>query len=407
MSVQGGCGRSAPCVLLAASLICSAPLVAVGQASPERDDRRISRTVLFTIVGAAAGAAAGSTYALVEGNSQPGACDRPSCVLSVTVAAGALVGYIIGREFDQLHELRYRGGTPLFPSEMSALFGGEATALAARDSVVLVGGSAGVEVFRSVPDVLKADGRRAAGIKGIGALDLAPARGVVTLGASSGLYVFPPLRGPGTLVREGDVAATAASSDRVYFAVGTRVEAAPLSADSSRHWPGIDLGETVRDIYLDATRGVLWAITDRDLIALTIEGDSLSRSGSVRVRTDSGAGAGDLGTARRLTVDANRAAVAAGEAGVFLFDVADTSNPRRTTSWTAARFAYDVSLVGSRLFVAGGPDGMYVLDVGGPSPRNIGLARELGFVATLLSHGGYTYVVDRRGSALRRISSNF
>ncbi len=364
-------------------------------ATPRVEHRR-PRSVLYAFLGAITGAGAGASYIFTQGQSEPGTCGSASCVVTVTVGVGGLIGYIIGREYDQLHELQYRGGAPLHPVMTTAALAGEPVVIAARDSTVLVGGSVGVQLFRSGAG-LTAAGQRAGGVRGIMAVDIAPSSGQLSLGSVSGLYLYPALKGAGTLVREGSVGAVAMSSTAVYFGVGTRVEVAPLNADTTRVWPGVELGSPVRDLELDS-RGLLWAVTDSQLVSLGTTGDSLTRIGSATL---------DF-TARRLAIDGTRAVIAAGERGLRLFDIGSPAAPRRTGSWTTAHFAYDVSLVGSRLYVAAGPEGVYLLDAGPSVPVTIGLVHELGFAAALVSRGGYTYVIDRgRTSALHRIPSDF
>ncbi|MGI8496564.1 MAG: hypothetical protein ACR2OG_03130 [Gemmatimonadaceae bacterium] len=361
-----------------------------------RVEHRRPRSVLYALFGAITGAGAGASYIFTQGQSEPGTCGSASCVVTVTVGVGGLIGYIIGREYDQLHALQYRGGAPLHPPMVTTQLAGEPVVLAARDSTVLVGGSAGVQLIRSGVG-LSAVGQRAGGVRGIVALDMAPSGGPLAVGSVSGLYLYPPTKGPGTLVREGNVGAVAMSSTAVYFGAGTRIEVAPLRADTTRVWPGVELGSPVRDLELDS-RGLLWVVTDSQLVSLRITGDSLTRAGSAML---------DF-TARRLAIDGTRAVIAAGERGLRLFDISDPAAPRRTGTWTTAHFAYDVSLVGSRLYVAAGPEGVYLLDVSTSVPTTIGLVHELGFAATLLSHGGSTYVIDRgRTNMLHRIPSEF
>jgi hypothetical protein len=356
---------------------------------------RFPRKYLFSLIGAAVGTAVGSSYIAFQGQSQPGNCGKPSCVVAVTVSAGALIGYMIGREFDDLHALRFRGGAPLNPDNISAGLSGDPTLLTVENDLIAVGGTAGVQFFRNTPTQLRADGRRAAGVRGIAALDLAQP-GAMALGSVTGLYLFPPREGPGALVRPGEIGAAVATVDRVFIGTGSRVESAPLSADTSRTWPGVDVGARVRDLEVDLARSIVWAVTDSALVALRIAGDSLESISRVPVE----------GRPRALAVEASRVAVAVGEQGVRLFDAADVAAPSLTAAWEGARFAYDVSLAGSRMFVAAGPEGLYVIDITA-APTVVGLARELGFAAAVTSFGQYTYVLDRSTNSVRRIESEF
>lgn len=378
-------------LLIALAAITLAPVLEAQQ--PEQGGR-FPRRYLFSILGAAIGTAIGGSYIAFQGQQQPGNCGEPSCVVTVTVIAGSLLGYMIGREFDELHSLRYRGGAPLDPQSISAGLSGDATVLSVEDDRIAVGGSAGVQMFRSTPTALRAEGRRAAGVRGIAALDLAQP-GAMALGSVTGLYLFPPREGPGTLVRPGEIGATVTTVDRVFLGSGSKVESAPLSADTARQWPGVDLGARVRDLEVDLARNLLWALTDSALVALRIAGDSLERVAAL-----------PLTQGRALAVEQSRIAVALGEQGVKLFDSEDPAALREVGEWVGARFAYDVSLAGTRMFVAAGPEGLYVLDMSGDLTV-VGLARDLGFAAAVASFGQFTYLLDRSTNSVRRIESEF
>jgi hypothetical protein len=96
-----------------------------------------------------------------------------------------------------------------------------------------------------------------------------------------------------------------------------------------------------------------------------------------------------------------------GEKGVAIFDIADAAHPVQRAVWSGARFAYDVSIDGTRLFVAAGPEGVYLVDLAADGPRTFGLARSLGFASALVSHDHHTFILDRRANALRRIISTY
>jgi len=358
-------------------------------------ERRLSKRLLFTVIGAGVGALTGGSYVAVQGAEQPGSCASRGCVLSVTVAAGGLVGYMIGREFDQLHLLRYRGERPLKPEDVWAPLSGEPTILSARGGLIAVGGTTGIQLFRSGAR-LQAEATRANGIRGISAVDIAPA-GALALGALSGFYVFPPREGRGVLLRDAAVSAVATAGKRAYYASGNRIESASLDADTLRLWPGIDAESPVHDLDYDSTREFLWAASDSTLSGFRMEGDSLALVGRISIPRG----------ARRISVSSDRVAIAFGETGIRIIDVTDPSAPVEAGRWAGARFSYDVSLVGRRLFVAGGPEGVYVLDLSTSVPSVVGLARDLGFAAALESEGSHTYILDRRSNALRRILSDF
>jgi hypothetical protein len=365
-------------------------------AAAGRAERRTPRRVVFAVAGAIVSGAAASAYVFTseEGRNGFGACSSTGCVASVSLLAGTLVGYMIGREYDELHAIRYRNGAPLSLPNVSAPVEAQALGLAVRDTLVAISGAAGVQLMSSGPRGLRALARRAGGVRGISALDLAPGNGSLAVGSPAGFYVFPPATGPGLLLREGSTEAVVATGSVAYFAVGNRVEVAPLGSDTTRGWPGVEIGLPARALHWDEARRLLWAGTDSTLVALRPDGDSLAIVSSIAIESP----------ARRLDGRENLLVVAQGEAGLRVVDVADPARPVERFHWTTARFVYDAGIVSpTRVLVAGGTDGMYVLDVSGDRAAVVGLARELGFVTTIVVRGGHVYLLDRYEDQLRRI----
>lgn len=341
------------------------------------------------------GAALGFAFYKASGSDKKGCAGVPCMVIGST-ALGTGFGYLLGRQSDRTYYVRYRGVAPLDVASTSVELAGEPVAFDIADRTIAVGGSAGAEIL-DAERPMHALGLRGEGLRSIGTVSLAPASGWLTLGSPNGLYLFPPLRGPGLLVRSGDVASAVSTSRNVYFGVGNRIEIAPLANDTTRQWPGVMLDGAAHSLAIDSARGLLWAVTDRQLIGFRLAGDSLVRVGATAID----------GAGRRLALTHDTAAVALGERGVQLFDTSDPTAPRPLAQWGIAHFAYDVSFDRGRLFVAAGPEGVYVLDVSSGTLRTLGLARGLGFASALASHDGYTYILDRRTNALRRIDSEF
>lgn len=350
---------------------------------------RSSRTKIYTILGAILGGAIGLGIRHGSGGKSAG-------VVAGSTLVGAGIGFAFGHEADRTYNSRYRGVAPLHVQSVDARLDGEPVALSADDSLIAVGGSSGVEML-PLSGAMEAGILRARGLNSIIAVALAPTTGWLAVGSPAGLYMFPPNTGPGALVRPGDVDAVVGGERQVYVAVNDRIEIAPLSDDTARSWPGIAVGAPVHALMLDPDHGLLWATTDRNLIALRTAGDSLVRVGEAPLE------AGGL----HLAQTGDTIAVALGERGVQLFDVTNPAAPRPVASWTTAHFAYDVSIDKHRLFVAAGPEGVYVVDLSTSPMRTLGLARELGFATALASRRGYTYILDRRGVVLRRVLSDF
>lgn len=379
---------------LALAALLALPVLAPALDAQARDSRRVPRKLLFAVGGALVAGAAASAYIFTteEGRSF-GTCSSGSCVATVSLVSGSLVGYMIGREFDELYGIRFRNGRPLDISNVSASVESSALGLAAQDSLVAVSVAGGVQLYVSSPRGLRSTTRRAGGVRNIAALDLAPGNGALAVGSPAGFYVFPPVTGPGLLLREGASTAVATTRERAYFGVGSRVEVAPLGADTTRTWPGADVGAPVRALMVDDARGLVWAATDSAVVALRPEGDSLAVAG--RAPTDA--------PVRALDARGSLLVGALGEAGLRAWDVSNVAAPVERGSWRTARFVYGAAIVEPRkVLVAGGTEGMYVLDLSGATPAVVGLARDMGFVTNVLVRGQHAFLLDRYGDLLRR-----
>ena len=341
------------------------------------------------MVGALVGGAGG---AVLHHDGSGTACR--ACTIGAGALIGGIAGLLIGREVDQTYALRYRGVPRLRIPFVEQSLDGDPLTLAARDTLLAVATSTGVTILSSTGALLTR-GRRAAGIRGITALDLTTRTHALAVATPTGLYVYPPVRGPGVLLREGTIQAASASDDHVFFALGQRIEWAPLNSDSTHAWAGVELHAPVTDLEWDGRRQILWALTDTLIVALSWDGDSLSTVGQTLVEAGG----------RSLSVHGHRMAIALGGAGVAIFDLSNPSSVREIARWTGARFVYDAALAGDRLYAGAGPEGVFVIDATSLPPRTMGLAFDLGFAATLLSRDGYTYILDRRTASVRRIST--
>ena len=361
-------------------------------------DRRTPRWAILGVIGALTGAGVGLSYSRIgdDKRAAAGNCTSGGCVIGIMTAGGALVGYMIGRELDQLHEVRFRGSRSLRPHLESVTLGADLTALTVRDTVLAAAGRAGVR-FVSAGVAFKPTARRAAGIRGISDIALGSSGSMFALTTGTGVYVFPVDSGPGSMIREGSASAAATIGDTVIFSSGSRVERAPLSADTTREWPGIDLGRRPIAIAADEARNIVWAVTDTALFALGRAGDSLNILSVVSLPN----------RPRRLAIEGDLLIVALGEAGIGVFRTTDPAAPVTIGRWAGARFAYDVSVARDRIFVAAGPDGLYVIRLEGSTLVNAGLARDVGFAAAVISRGAWTYVYDRTTGSVHRMASAF
>lgn len=389
-------GVAAILMVLIATIVQPAWTAALAAQTDEAASTRTPRTKILTIVGAVLGGVAGLAIRAGSGSKGGHGCLGVPCVALGSTAIGAGIGFAIGHEADRVYNARYRGVAPLRLLSVNADLAGDPIALAAGDSLIAVGGSVGVEMFNATGPAQEAS-LRARGLNGIIAVALAPRSGWLAVGSPAGLYMFPPRVGPGALIRSGDVAAVAGGAKHVYVAVDNRIEVAPLADDTSGTWPGTTMASRVHALAVDSARSLLWATTDHNLIAFRTDGDTLVRVGAAPLES----------VGLRLAEGGDTIAVALGERGVQVFDVSNPASPRAVVSWTIAHFAYDVAISKQRLFVAAGPEGVYVLDLSTSPMHTIGLARGMGFATALASRGGYTYILDRRNVVLRRVLSDF
>jgi len=391
--------RHAPRPFRRGSLLAALTIAGVllGIAPPTRaqdsvltEEGRTKRSKTLAITGVIAGGAVG----LLFGSTQK----PPAYSLAVGGALlGGLIGFVVGKQYDELHAAQFHGTRPLTLRTVDAELDGDPAALAVADSLIAVGGSDGVQLVVSSSSLFPQSTMRARGLLGISTVVVSPTSEWLALGAENGLYLYPPARGRGVLVNTGHIAAVAATPERIYSANGDWIMITAVPTDSAVAHPAADLGVEVRALAIDPDDGVLWAATDRQLFAFAMRGDSLVRLSEVAID----------GGARRVAARGRRVAVAVGERGVRLFDATDPAHPIPHAPWTAARFAYDVSLDGKRMFVAAGPEGVYVCEFHDTRLITLGLARGLGFASAIVSRGGYTYLLDRRTDKLHRFGSDF
>jgi hypothetical protein len=140
--------------------ITAQPLAGQGQGS------RIPRKWLVAGIGALITGSIATVYAL-SFNQDIGGCSKASCVVPVSVALGAGVGFLIGKEMDDLYALRYSHAPPIDLRGRELPLAMTPNDLVVQDSTVLVTGGEGVEVVRAGP-TLERLGLRARGLRGIG-----------------------------------------------------------------------------------------------------------------------------------------------------------------------------------------------------------------------------------------------
>lgn len=366
-------------------------IVACTAAPLDAQDGRIPRKWLIAGVGALITGSIATYYAVnYEGNL--GGCSEVQCVVPVSVGLGALIGFMIGNEMDKLYALRYRSAPPIDLRGRQLMLAVLPNDVRVRDSTVLVTGDEGVELIHAGPR-LERLGFRARGLRGIGPVTVPPARNTLLVGSAVGLYAFP-LAGdePGTLAYPGEISAL--SDDGTHLAIGLGPDVQLTRSGDSLVAIGDPLPEDARVVDL-AWQGpdLLWVLTEERLVAYALEGETLVPRGAVTFPS----------IGRRLSIHDSLAFVAAGSGGVYALDLRDPDAPARLANWSGARFAYDVDMADGVVYVAAGPEGLYLLRLDGDAFTPLGLSRSAGFAAAVEAGAGAIYVLDRTGGALRRL----
>ena len=362
------------------------------------EGHRTPRRVVYPIIGAAIGGLASLVYYWSGPRSLPGTCAGNVCPAVASLAGGAFIGWLVGKEKDELHALRYRGGLPLRPTATNVDLAGDPMVVTAADSLVVAvgGGGAQIVVNGAKPRLVAT---RAPGLRQLSDAVLMPASSELALTASGGLYRFPMLTGQGVQLRAPPTAAVVALGNDYVVAAGLRVERVPRTASDIGKWPGIALPDSVRALQVDP-RGIVWALTETELVSLRPAVDSMSIVGRTPV---------PRGTGQRLALEGTRIAVALGDSGVRFINASDPADPKFISDFKDVRFAHDVALANGFAFVAAGIDGLIKVSLrDGTLPVKEGIARELGFIVSVEASAPYLWVLDRSGTAiLKRIPIDF
>jgi hypothetical protein len=360
--------------------------------APAAAQGRLPRKWLMAGLGAAVTGTVALLYATsFEGNI--GGCSSVSCVVPVTVGVGSFLGFMIGNEMDRVHRVRYGHAPPLSLRGVELALSTEPNDLTLRDNAVYVTGSEAVEVIAAGPRMTRT-AIKARGLRGIGPVAPDPIQNTLLVGTAVGLYRFPlGTDEPGTLAYAGEISAL--SGDGHLLAVGLGPELRILRVSDTLETAADSLPEDARVVDL-AWQGSqrLWVLTEDRLVAFEVD-----ESGRPSVR-----GAYPFGAvARRLTLTDSLAIVAAGSGGVYAVDIRDPDHPAELANWSGARFVYDAARLHDLVYVAAGPEGLYVLRLTAEGFSPVGLSRSLGFVAAVEAGPDAIYLLDRAGFVLRRV----
>jgi hypothetical protein len=360
--------------------------------APAQGQGRLPRKWLLAGVGAAVSGTVALIYANnFEGNI--GGCSSVTCVVPVTVGFGTLVGFMIGNEMDKLHRVRYGHAPPLSLRGMRLPLATVPNDLALYDSAVFVTGAEAVEVIGTGPEMTRL-GLKARGLRGIGPVASDPVQNTLLVGTAVGLYRFPLATDDlGTLAYPGDISALSGDGSLLAAGVDGEIRLLRLGDSLETVADSLPVDARVVDLAWEGTRR-LWALTEDALTAVDVDGTTgLTPRGSFTFPT----------VPRRLTLRDSVAFVAAGSGGVYAVDVRDPDRPVELFNWAGARFVYDVAVLHDRVYLAAGPEGLYVLELQDTGFVPVGLSRNLGFVAAVEAGAGAVYLLDRSGLSLRRV----
>ena len=388
--------RFARRAILATSLaaVTAAPQ-ALAQGDRVMETGRTPRRHVYPFIGAAVGGLASLVYFWSGPRSLPGTCAGPTCVAVASLGSGAFIGWLVGRERDQIHALRYRGGVALYPNSVGVNLNGDPMFLSVNDSLVAASGNGGVQIVANSRSTPKVVATRGAGLRGINDAAMEASASELVLTSTGGVFRFPLLSGMGVQVRGAPATSVVVMGTEFVVATGNRVERIPRSVtEMAASYRGITLADSVRALELDS-RGNLWAITSNQLISLKTEFDSLAVVGTLALPRG----------AQRFAIEDNLGAVALGDSGMRFVNVTDPAAPATIADWHGTKFVYDVALLKGVAYTASGIDGMAKVTLrDGTKPVQEGLARELGFIVSVAASNGELWVLDRATTAvLRRV----
>lgn len=363
--------------------------VFAGPEMAEAQALKKNRRWLFAV--GAAIAVGASAYSFNEGSTVNSICSSKECVGIVAGVMGAAVGFLIGAELDSRYSRRMAAGPSLkyefqdvplgfVPDRMSGFTGGAA--------VVGLGGAR----------VVWRDGTvfsRGSRVRGIEDSAVLPDLDLLVLSTFSNLIGFPleddsaqgqviDERGGSTMEVFADHLAVAGADSLRLLRVGRQEDEISLERVGA-----FEQSDFVTDMTFSDFGRIGWVLVGDRLSSYT---PSLERLGEVVLPA----------AGRTVRAAGSRLAVASGTRGVFLLDAADPTAPRVVSEYTGVRFAYAADLAGDLLYVAAGPEGVAVVDVRGSEPRVVGVAREVRFVTdVVVDDSGAVWILDRDGERLR------
>ncbi len=318
-------------------------------------------------------------------------CNSTGCVTAVAALLGAGVGFLIGREKDANWARRMSAGPSirydfhnvalgLVPDRMTGFPGGAA--------VIGLGGARIVRRDGSSTSV-------AVGVRGIEDVAVLPRSNLMVLSTPTSLIAFPVAgesaqgfvidnRGGGSMeALHEELAVAGFDSLRILELDQTDGDIAVKTLAAFENF------DYVSDISFNEFGRTTWVLIEDRLSAYSASLDKISET----VLPAAG---------RTVRARGDRLAVAAGSSGAYVLDATDPAAPRVVREFTGVRFAYAADLSGNLLYVAAGIEGMVVVDVSGPQPEVVGVAREVKFASdVMVADESSVWILDREGRQIQ------
>lgn len=388
------------CVATAAvgAVTVAEPLMAQQRMTTRSEQRKkvpSTRAALYSVIGAATGGVmAMGYYAMSQQGDRAGGCRPFNCAMPFLVVSGAISGLFIAKEIDAQRRVDApRTGESFTFSFSEAGTLAPAIAMDVRDSLVAVVSDSGAQLFTaaSAPKALR---RRAVGLSSLRQVVILPASQTMVLGTGTALWEASLGTGPATRIGDGPVDALASSPDGVMSAVGQRIRLRRGSGPTQRV-DSLQLGGPISALAYDETSHDWWVSLDTAVLQIVADEQGLRAGKSLAVPA----------TARSIATNGQWIAAALGDAGVIAWrrEALGGTAPTSIRVSQEPRFAYDLAFLNDDLFVAGGVDGLFRLELS-PSARVVGSSRQFPFATTVKSQGGFVWVGDISRRTIARVT---
>jgi hypothetical protein len=348
------------------------------------------------IIGGLAGAVLGGAfYYLSDAGTRSNGCEPLNCALPFLTVSGAIAGMFIGRELDA----KRRAFAPRSGESMEYGFAevgilGAPTYLDVRDTLLAVVSDSGTQLLSAgvTPKALR---RRASGLSTLRQVAIMPERGTLAIGTGTALWEAGILTGLATRLADGPVDALATSPNAILSATGNKLRLRTGTGESARV-DSTTMPQLVSALAYDSIARAWWVSTDSQVVQVKSVDDRLTVTPLVLALP---------AAARAIATNGEWIAAALGDEGIIAWRreslTGGVVTPVRVTQ--EPRFAYDLSFLGSSLFVAGGVDGLFQLALE-PTARVIGSSRQVQFATSVRAANGVLWVGDRVRMSVVRVT---